>query len=819
MRRYDEANLTLFLGVSDLLSSPVSPATREGFGGSLRLQAGTKVHAGAAAPDPAEDVRTEVFVTAVFQHRGRQIRVEGRVDRIRRRGQDAAEVEEIKSLLLPGIDPAAWSLDPSHAEQVLFYALLVQRLGTPVAACRVVYIEATDGSTRSFEVPFDEESVGRLMLERIDCLIDEVEQEAADRRRRRDLAARLPFPHAHMREPQRILVHDIGSACDAGRTLMCSAPTGTGKTAAALFPIVKRALENNGIVFFLTSRVSQQELALRTLAAMLPPDKGALAVQVTAKDRSCPFSQWQCVEGWCPLIDTFQDRLTASGIEQTLMKAAVLTGDAIAQAALGADLCPFETTLALARKATAIVADYNYVFHPGVALKMLFEIKDRPLYLVVDEAHNLAGRVADFYSPQLDIGAMDRMGTVCLGNESETLRETGKLLDAICRHQRAAWKAVQEENEGAALFTSEIDRHFYETIQETLDATLYNTFLALARQPVLFPREKSKKGEGGRLGPDPLLEALYTLRTFCLCAGSDPGLFSPLWGKDSLKLICLNPAAFVKPQCDRFAFTLFMSATLTPFPYYNRLLGVEEAASASLEMPSPFPRENRLILAVPTVDTSFKARERDADAIAGLIIRTAALRHGNYLVFFPSFAFRDMVAARFPPGNYQVILQKPAMKTEPVLKRLADNTRDTLLLCGVQGGVFAEGVDYPGHLAIGAFIVGPGLPMVCPELKILENYYEAHDGKGKGFELAYVTPGVVRAVQAGGRVIRSEKDRGFVMLIGKRFQSKLYREKFPQFWRDEVVDAADPAVKVDAFWKGFRDGLVSQPDGGGPTAS
>lgn len=801
MIRFDEPAKLLFLSVSDLLSSPLAPATREGFGGSLRMVAGTRVHA-LALTDARSTYKTEVFVCISVLHRGLTVRVEGRVDRIRQiPAESGVEVEEIKSLLLPGVDAMAWSLDPSHAEQAVFYALLLERAGTPVRGCRVIYIEATDSRARAFDVPYDVEAAGRLLLERLDILIDDVERASEAKKRRRLIAKTLPFPHKGMREPQKVLVHDIGTACAQGRTMMCSAPTGTGKTAAALYPVLRRALETDGIVFFLTSRVSQQELALRTLAAMLPPGGGATAVQITAKDRSCPFSEWQCVEGRCPLIDSFQDRLSASGVEQKLQHKPVLTGDDITKAALGADLCPFETTLSLARKATVVVADYNYVFHPGVALKMVLENRDRPLYLIVDEAHNLPSRVADYYSPQLDIEAMDRMATICLANESEALRETGKLLDAICRHQRTAWTAIQEENEGAPVFSAEIDRAFFETIRETLDASLYNCFLALASQPALFPRERTKKGEGGRLGPDPLLEALYTLRTFCLCASSDPALFSALWKKDSVHLICLNPAAFIKLQGTRFAHTLFMSATLTPFPYYARMLGVEEPASVTLEMPSPFPRENRLILAVPSVDTSYKARERDAEAIAAMIIKTAALRKGNYLVFFPSFAFRNMVCAHFPPGDYAVIIQKPAMQTEPVLKRLADNTRGTLLLCGVQGGVFAEGVDYPGHLAIGAFIVGPGLPMICPELKILESYYEAHDGKGKGFDLAYVTPGVVRAVQAGGRVIRSETDRGFIMLIGRRFKSKLYREKMPQFWRDEAVDTEEPEALVDAFWK------------------
>ncbi|MFO7535983.1 MAG: ATP-dependent DNA helicase [Kiritimatiellia bacterium] len=801
MIRFDETARTVTLSVSDLLSSPLVPVTREGFSGSLRNVAGLRVHGASRTQEAGSDlVRTEVPVSTTFSRRNLTVRLEGRLDLLRRvPGSDAVEVEEIKSLLLPGVDPLAWTLDPAHAEQVVFYACLLQGAGTPVRACRVIYVEATDGATRAFAVPFDADAAGRLLHERIDMVLDEEEESSRARGRRRKLAETLPFPHAGMREPQRVLVHDIATASAAGRTLMCSAPTGIGKTAAALYPVVKQALKTDGIAFFLTSRVSQQELALRTLTDMLPPNGGALAVQITAKERSCPFPDWQCVEGRCPLIDNFQPRLTACGIESRLAGLAVLSGESITRAALAEDLCPFETTLVLARKATAVVADYNYVFHPGVALKMLLEHPERPLHLIVDEAHNLPSRVADFYSPRLDVAEMDRLATIALAAESESLRETGKLLDAVCRHQRAGWKAVLEQNDGAAIFTSEIDRSFFVEAGENLDALLYACFLALAGRGSPFPRNPARRNEGRR-GPDPLLETLYTLRSFCACAACDPALFAPLWNKESLRLLCLNPAVFIRQQSARFASSLFMSATLTPFSYYARMLGVEENTSAALELPSPFPRENRLIVSVPTIDTSFKGRGRDAEAIAALIVKTTALRPGNYLAFFPSFAFRDLVTDLIPRNTVQVILQKPAMPTEPVLKRLRENTSGTLLLCAVQGGVFAEGVDYPGHLAIGAFIVGPGLPMVCPELKILENYFETHDGKGKGFELAFVTPGVVRAVQAGGRVIRSETDRGFVMLIGKRFQSKLYREKLPLFWREEIVDTPDPAAAIAGFW-------------------
>ena len=803
MIRYDEASQALVLAVQDLLSAPLSPVSRDRSSGALRRAAGARVHAAARSDEADNQVQTEVPVAWELPYRGFQVRIEGRVDRIRRRTDaDEAEVEEIKSRLDPGTDPADWQLDPAHAEQALFYALLLHRTGTPVRACRVIWIDAVSGASRPFDLPFEPDEVDRLIRERLDVRIDTIVSETEARKQRRALAERLAFPHATPRPPQRILVQDIASAAAAGGTMMLSAPTGIGKTAAALYPVVRRALETDGVVLFLTSRISQQELALRTLAAMLPRRGGALAVQITAKERSCPFDEWQCVEGRCPHIDRFDLRLRDSGLEARLLRSPVLTGAAITRAAVNAGLCPFETTLALARQAVVLVADYNYVFHPGVALKSLLDNRDRPLYLIVDEAHNLPDRVADFYSPRLDLAAMDRIATLCLAQNSGALRETGICLDAIVRHHRAAWTAIREELGERPCYTGELDRHFFETVQDRLEDLLVDCFLALAGRPSPFPRAPRSPENSGRLSPDPLLEILFTLRTFCLCAAADPLLFATLVEPHGLRLFCLNPAVFVRQTASRFTFVLAMSATLTPFSYYARMLGVEEDRAVTLELPSPFPRENRLLLAVSSVDTSFKARHRDADAIADLIIRTVSLRTGNYLVFFPSFAFRDLVVSRFPPGAYRCLLQTPAMRTEAVLRQLRNNRDETLLLCGVQGGVFAEGVDYPGHLAIGAFVVGPGLPMVSPERKLLEAYYETLDGTGKGFDLAYVTPGVVRAVQAGGRVIRSETDRGFVMLIGRRFGYKLYRSKLPEFWSQELVEPDDPVACVSAFWNG-----------------
>jgi len=801
MIRYDESSSSLILSVQDLLCEPFQTGHTGPAPLALRGQIGSAIHAKERSSQRNSETLAEVPLALVLTRRGLQVRIEGRADLVRPAPSGRRWiVEEIKSLLPQPAPPSEWTLDPSHAEQACFYGLLLHKAGKTVVQCTVRYIEAGTGRSRLFDAGFESLQTERLLLERLDRVIELVREQAAQRKQRQGLARALPFPHREPREPQRRLMAEVEAACQGHRPMLCSAPTGTGKTAGVLYPLLKRTLETDGQLFFLTSRVSQQELALQTLTAMLPPGGPALAVQIASKERSCPFEHWLCLEDRCPHLEQFRFRLTGSGLIASLRRAGVLSGAQITRESLAAGLCPFETTLCLVREATVVVADYNYIFHPTVALR-LPPAGDRPLYLIVDEAHGLPTRVAEERSPRLDIPHLDDLATTCLGAQSPPLREVGLLLAQITRHHRETWKTLEEENAGRRCVEAELDRGFFERVGLTLETLMPDCFLALSRIGPLGPAKPSDRSTPSARRLDPLLDALFRLRIFCACAAEPPDDFATLWEPNALRLLCLNPAAFIRSAIEAFSFSLFMSATLTPFAFSARLLGVEESASVTLELPSPFPRENRLLLIVPTVETAFRARERDAAAIADLIRRAMALRAGNYLAFFPSFAFRDMVLSHFSPEErHRVLFQTPAMATGPILRRLRENTSGTLLLAAVQGGVFAEGVDYPGPLAIGAFIVGPGLPQVSPEQKLIEAYYERTDGKGKGFELASVVPGIIRAVQAAGRVIRTETDIGFIMLIGRRFNHKLYRSKLPPFWEPELTVVDDPIPPLAAFW-------------------
>src|SRR5262249_47182267 len=291
------------------------------------------------------------------------------------------------------------------------------------------------------------------------------------------------------------------------------------------------------------------------------------------------------------------------------------------------------------------------------------------------------------------------------------------------------------------------------------------------------------------------------VRDFAVAAETDPDRFAALWSSEHASLLCLDPAPWLGARIKSFHAALLMSATLSPLEHHARLLGVEGPRSVSLELPCPFPREHRLLVASTAVDPRFRVRSENAAELARNIARCAATRRGNWLAFFPSFAFRDEVVAHLPPGGPRVLLQLPGAPVEPIFARLrANRGSETLLLCGVHGGVLAEGVDYPGELAIGVFVVGPGLPQVELGRELVRAPFEREPGAG--FESAYLVPGLARSVQAGGRVLRGPDDVAAIVLLDRRFAEPEYFERLPAWWRQELVQSEDPARELAEFWRG-----------------
>lgn len=606
----------------------------------------------------------------------------------------------------------------------------------------------------------------------------------------------LLFPYPETRESQQVLVNDLDDAVHGGLLLLCSAPTGTGKTAAALFPLVRRALAERRKVFFTTAKNSQQALALDTLERMLVRGSGGTAVQIRARARSCPLDGRHCRRPRCAYMERFKTRFDESGLAEELLSRGVVRGEEIAERALAARLCPFEVSLTLAEQATVVVSDFNYVFDPRVHLRRFFdEPYDRHL-LIVDEAHNLPKRAIDYYSPALDLARLELAAGLCNEVRGGLLIEIAGLLDDVRAHCESALRRLEEERGSAAPWVEAPDPSFFEDVGVRVDSLLgdYGLEAALGARPLPLP-----KGPDDDPAGDALFSLLQTLQDFARCAGHDPELFATLWEPGRVRTRCLDPAPFLRERLEGFHSAVCMSATLTPLEFFSTALGVDGPRCVTLELPSPFPKQNRRFVVAASVDTTYKQRSAHAASIARILSDTVRLRRGNYMAFFSSFAYRDEVVSKLDADGFKVLLQLPGMPAEPLLARLHANRDGTLLVCGVQGGVLSEGVDYPGDLAIGVFVIGPGLPQVSFEQELVRAHYDRT--LGAGFEHAYMLPGLSRAVQAGGRAIRSASDQAFVMLICRRFAQRDYQRGLPAFWREELVTPDDPVAEIRAFWR------------------
>ncbi len=355
--------------------------------------------------------------------------------------EDGWLVEEIKSGVLGADDLDLCRLQIAHAEQCAFYCALLHAGGERVAGGQVVYASVREAAERSHAIDWDPAAVRELLMYRAEQLIARILREAGYARWRARTAELLRLPFAAPRPDQALMLRDVASAAEDGRELLCSAPTGTGKTAGALLPMTRAALRSNGRLFFVTSRVSQQELALDTLRGLLVGESDAgihtsegrlsdsdrtlagesapgLAMQLRAKERSCPLEVMRCVDGVCPYITDFAERVESSGILAQLTHESVVSADRITEQALADTLCPFEVSLLLAGRSTVIVADYNYVFNPAVYLRRFFDGRADPAlrrrrYLIVDEAHNLPERARGYYSPKLDLRVLDSLIADC----------------------------------------------------------------------------------------------------------------------------------------------------------------------------------------------------------------------------------------------------------------------------------------------------------------------------------------------------------------------------------------------------------------------
>jgi DNA excision repair protein ERCC-2 len=275
-------------------------------------------------------------------------------------------------------------------------------------------------------------------------------------------------------------------------------------------------------------------------------------------------------------------------------------------------------------------------------------------------------------------------------------------------------------------------------------------------------------------------------------------------GGGILKITCCDASALIAPCYAGYGGVVGFSATLKPFDYYARLSGMDPEKVVTAEFQTPFPPQLRKLMIIPQISTKYAQRERNYGKIADCLERIVALRPGNYFVFFPSFAFLERVAGLFrPPAGFAVERQERGMTASrcgEVLDQLRSGSVATVVFA-VQGGSFSEGMDYQGEMIIGAFVVGPPLPNFDLEREQMREYYQRRFGAG--FQYAYAIPAMAKSIQAAGRVIRSETDRGIIVLMDSRFLEPGFSASMPNDWfQSEARELVSEGIlqEVAEFW-------------------
>ncbi len=760
-------------------------------GGMDRAQEGGRIHRRIQKAG-GETYQAEVFFRHTEEYEEVSYTVEGRADGIITEG-DEITVDEIKTTRLD-LSAVEEDFNRLHWAQAKCYAYFyAAEHGRERMTVQLTYVHVDDhgdaDGTKRFTRSFTMEELAAAFIDLLARYKKWADFSCEWAEKRNASIAGLAFPFPAYRRGQRSLAVTAYRTIVEEGTAFCQAPTGIGKTISTLFPAVKAMGEGYITkIFYLTAKTITRQVAEEGFARMREGGLAFKTVTLTAKDKICFLDETACNPEQCPYADGHYDRVN-DVIYSLLQTDDHMTRERIEQAARENRVCPFELALDLTLWCDCVICDYNYLFDPVMYLKRFFAEGRGEYAFLIDEAHNLVDRAREMYSAELEkamflelkrrIASEDRAMSRALGAVNEEFIALRKQ----CGDKRYVEQLLPPDELGKALvrFTDQCES-FLKRHADSPDAPdlLQLYFAALLYLKIL------------ELYDEKYLTAVQ------------------VWGSEvTVKLCCLDPSALIRAALDRGRAAVFFSATLTPLDYFSTVLGGDEE-SRRIALPSPFERDHLKLLIADRVSTRYKDREGSLRPIAELIARTVQAKTGNYLVYFPSYQYMndvyDVFAVQYP--EMDTVLQQSGMseeEREAFLIRFDQANERTLVGFCVLGGIYSEGIDLQGDRLIGTVVVGVGLPQIGKEQDRIRDYYNRHGGTG--YEFAYQYPGMNKVLQAAGRVIRGEQDRGVVVLIDDRFNTPSYLRLFPEHWRGCRLVRTPEALEreIREFWQDRED--------------
>ena len=696
---------------------------------------------------------------------------------------DRVLIEEIKTTTR-SLDYFAHNKDSRHWGQLRCYAYIyakdhqLSEIGT-----QLTYYQVDTGEIRTYQQDFSLPELESFFQDLITGYLQWAQTIISWELLRDESIQNLKFPFGNYRPGQREMAIAVYRTIKNGDQLLAQAATGIGKTMAAIFPAVKAMAEGlNAKIFYLTARTTGRIAAEKALAELRKNQLKIKSLTITAKDKICFNPDSACNPDECEFARGYYDRINEA--LKDIFNQDALTRQAVESAAQSHQVCPFEFSLELANWADCIICDYNYAFDPRVYLRRFFLDENGDYTFLIDEAHNLVDRSREMFSAEIFKQPVLDVRRVIKSELPQAYKILGRINSWLVKQRK-----ICEVNSP--------ERH-----EEQPPDSLYpllRGFLVISErwlsQNIKVPFR------------DQLLDLFFAITGFMRVAEQYDDSYATCFKKIKkdlkVKLFCIDPSSQLANALKRCRAAIFFSATMTPMAYFKKILGCD-ANATGLRIPSPFPSRNLTLYVSDRISTFYRDREKTRDQVSRAVYTLISQKKGNYLIFFPSYEYMMMVFESFKSycSHCEIMLQSPNMsesEREAFLNRYKVFTPKPLVGFAVMGGIFGEGIDLVGERLSGAVVVGVGLPGISLEKELIKDYFART--LNAGFEYAYQYPGINRVYQAIGRVIRTEKDRGVVLLIDHRYATRRYRSLFPAEWEPiRIRDQKQFAENLQQFW-------------------
>lgn len=731
-----------------------------------RLQQGIAVHQ-RIQEDYGPGYQKEVSLEDETEYKGICFKVRGRVDGLFISNEKVL-LDEIKSTSrnmeeLEDLD--------IHWAQVKTYGYFYsKKKSLEKVDCQLTYchIESQEIKKITQEFTFDELEI--FYLELLEKYLDFSKEIVEFQEVKKESIEKLPFPFYNYRKGQRKMAVSIYNSIKDSKNLLLEAPTGIGKTMSALFPAVK-SIPSLGTekIFYATSKTTVREAAMDALLLLVEKNLRAKVVNLTSKEQICINDEVKCNPTDCPYAKGHFDRVNDCLVEM-YKKEDLFFQDIIEYYGKEHKVCPFELQLDLSDYSDIIIGDYNYIFNPISYLRRIMDEQKGNLVLLVDEAHNLADRSLDMYSKTIECSQI-----IALQKLFHFDPEEQKLFKSLCQLSYEIQKNPQAE-----------------FVEDKPSPKIIEEMEILQRYLEIFLLEK--KGDSRY---DEVLEFYFEIFQFLKILEYYNSSFKIATvkkeGETYYHLICLDASSLIKGQIDKVQSAVFFSATLKPLSFYGELFGLEDYYYGGL--PSPFDPNN---LEIGILPMSVKYKDRQLlMSVYQEIVKKFKESDKNAILFFPSYSFMYQILEGLDKDpSFHIQERDMNIRDREEFIQRFQKEKGVKGFC-VLGGSFSEGVDLTGDALEEVCIFSVGLPGISMRNQLQREYYNK-SGKD-GFKYTAIYPGMNRIAQSAGRVIRSTKDRGKILLIDDRFTQMPYISLLPNHWNQASILSME---SLDSFLKG-----------------